>query len=106
MAKLLRFRAWYRDETYNGSTLSDFKALPEDGLVVLVALYDTGRTIFDGGDWYYWTNGRIRYVPSVEWGRDEPRPDIQCLDCVKHGVGVPDDEFERILAEAWGWHGD
>lgn len=104
---MLGFRAWYADSaTYDGSVVDDFKAMPYEGVVVICVRKETGRTILDGGDWYFWRDGDIGYVPSVEWGRDEPRPDVACLDCVKRGVGVPDDVFARTVAEAWAWHGN
>lgn len=96
----MKFRAWYADGTvYRGNSAEDWKALPAEGVVVVVEYEDTGRRIFSGGDWYYLDGGRLAYVPSREWGRDEPRP-VACRDCIKRGVGVPDHVYWATLRAA------
>ena len=99
----MRFRAWYTDAVYDGESVEDWKALPAEGVVWVTLFRDTGRTMFNGGDWYHIVNGELAYVPSREWGQDEPKP-TGCQDCIKRGVGVSDAEFARVMAEAK--HGD
>ena len=97
----MRFRAWYSGgRTFDGRDSEAWKALPADGMVWVTVFRETGRTFYNGGDWYYLDGAELRYVPSRTWGQDEPRPTDVCLACVKRGVGVPDDEFERIQLEA------
>lgn len=101
----MRFRAWYADGSiYDGESAEDWKALPAEGVVYVVELRATGRGMFNGGDWYYIDNGALAYVSSVEWGVDQPKPE-GCADCVKRGVGVTDEEFARIMAEAKAYRG-
>ena len=85
-------------------TVADWKALPAEGVVWVIEFRDTGRGMFNGGDWYYIRDGALAYVPSVEWGVDQPKP-TGCQDCVKRGVRVPDEEFARVMAEAKAHHG-
>lgn len=97
----MRFRAWYASGVvYEGTTVEHWKSMPEEGVQFVVVYRDTGRTVFDGADWYYWANGQIQMVPSVEWGVDQPKP-IGCWSCIKRGTGLPDEEFERMRLEVW-----
>jgi len=95
----MKFRAWYTDAVYDGSSAEDWKALPAEGVVWVNEYRATGVGRFNGGDWYYIDNGALAYVPSREWGKDEPKP-TGCQDCIKRGVGVSDAEFARVMAEA------
>lgn len=95
------WQVWYANgAVYNGTTVDEWKALPEDGVVFVEVIRDTGRTIIDGGDWYYWVNDEILFVPSVEWGVEQPKP-VGCSSCIKRGVGLSDEEFERMRQEVW-----
>lgn len=102
----MNWRAWYTEGRVYTSDETDWLKLPSDGLVWVTVYRDTGKTHYNGGDWYWIEGDRVRYVPSREWGVDEPRPDVACLSCVKRGAGVPDEEFRKIAIEAWGseWH--
>ena len=98
----MRWRAWYTDDReYEGKGVDAFKALPEIGVLVIVEYRDTGRRVLAGGDWYYWQDGQIDYVSSGDWGTWKDRPSVSCLDCVKQGVGVSNDEFEAVYQRAW-----
>ena len=101
MSTLLRWVAYYTDDRVFHSEDTTWQALPSSGLLVVVMIYDTGRTFYNGGDWYIWENGGLRYIPSGEWGTNQPFPDVSCLSCVKEGVGVSDIEFAMVTAKAW-----
>ena len=96
------FTAWYADgNIYHGSSLEEWKALPAEGVVYLVVEKETGRTLINSADWYYWHEGEIKRVRSGPWGTDQPPPAEQpCLDCVKKYGVVSDAEFHRIDVEA------
>lgn len=98
---MLGWRAWYEGERTFSSTSTEFQALPESGVLVLAEYRATGKTIWDGADWYYLEDGAFGYVASKAWGTDEPRPDLQCRSCVKEGVGVSDAEFWEAHRQAW-----
>jgi len=91
-----RWVAFYSETEVYRSEDWTWQALPASGMLVVVLINPTGRTIMAGGDWYFMHEGKYGYVSSKEWGKDEPRPDIACQSCVKYGVGAPDDVFQRI----------
>lgn len=97
----MRFRAWYLSGVYEGEGVEAFKALPPEGVLWITTYPRPGyRNHYNGGDWYKWDGDTLGYIPSGEWGTWQPRPD-GCASCIKKGVGVSDEEFERVKAEAY-----
>lgn len=96
------FKAWYvGKKVYIGNNWDDFKALPESGVIWITVFYPQGRVFYNGGDWYYLQDNKLKYIPSGAWGSWQPRPEVECLSCVKQGVGVSDAEFEIVKELAW-----
>ena len=97
-------RVWYtEDREYDVSGVEDWKALPETGLLWAAIVRDTGVTHYNGGDWYFILSEEILYVPAAPWGQHSPKPRHGCLDCIKRGDGVRDEEFERVGDDAREW---
>ena len=95
-----RWVAYYTDDRVYRSEDWPWQALPSTGVLVVVLINPTGRTVLAGGDWYFKNDGKYGYVASVEWGQHEPPPDIPCQSCVKEGVGAEDDVFNAVYAQA------
>ena len=94
------WRAWYKNATYSSREMS-WTALPATGLVVAVTYVEAGKCIHGGGDWYQLVNGAIAMVPSpAAWGTWALKP-RGCKNCIKQGVGVSDDEYQRLDALAF-----
>jgi hypothetical protein len=99
----MRWRAWYENEIFDSQDVL-WKQLPSTGLQVLIVYEEGGRRVFSGGDWYWIFNGEVGYVSSGEWGTTQPKPEsVSCLSCIKQGTGVADEEFNRIMEEAYGY---
>ena len=97
----MKWKAWYTDNrTYEGSTAEEWKAMPPEGVLYVAVYRDTGVTYYNGGDWYFWEDGGIQKTMAAPWGSHTPRPD-GCLDCMKKGVGVPDEEFWALHRRIW-----
>lgn len=102
----MRFRVWWADGGItDGTTTEAWKSLRPGGVVWVTRFHGTHRAFYSGGDWYYLEDGDLRYVPSGEWGTHQSKPE-GCRDCIKRGVGVSDEMFRRIEAEAWAYHGN
>lgn len=105
MATLLGFRVWYVDgSVVTGMTFEDWKAAPDDGVLVINVYRSDGRTIWTGCDWYQWQPftpyGMSGVYSSEEFdGTDEPKPG-GCQDCIKHGVGVSAELYAEAEAKA------
>ena len=99
-----QWMAWYTGgRVFRGLAVDEWKALPPVGLLWVTVWNAPGeRTFFDGGDWYWWDadRQRFRYLPSGEWGTEQPCPDVSCLSCLKRGAGVSDEEFEFVRRDA------
>lgn len=101
----MRLRVWYTDgrtgqrRVYRVTTVGGWKRLPKTGLLWATLYASTGRTYFNGADWYWLAGEWIERIPSGEWGTWAPRPD-GCVHCIKRGDPVTDEEFARIEAEA------
>ena len=95
---MIGFRCWYADgSTYEGATLVDWKAAP-DGIVQLFK-YGEGFKARYKGDWYFMRDDDLHVVSPTDWGEEwAARPAISCLDCVKKGAAVTDDEYAAIEA--------
>jgi hypothetical protein len=100
-----KWKAWYSDNSVYSSENIDWVDLPDDGMIVAVEYCYVNdqryRNVFTGGDWYYRDNGRIQYVSSKQWGKDEPKPKIDCLSCIKRGGGMGDDAYQDMYNSAW-----
>jgi len=77
-------------------------ALPPTGLVAVTELRPTGRTIYNGGDWYWLHDGAFGYTPSQAWDAWEPAPTFACASCVKQGITVDDEVFADVIERAYG----
>jgi len=101
----MNFLAYYTEERKYSGDFDDWKLMPETGLLIVVRFYAEGRTIYDGGDWYWIENDEIKYVPSGPWGTWKDPPEISCKSCLKQGVGISDQDFndlyQQILAERY-----
>ena len=97
----MKWSAWYSNGTRYDSETTGWVHLPSTGLQILIHYKDSGRTIYSGGDWYYLRDNKFSYVPSGDWGTDQPIPDIPCKSCIKQGTGMRDAEFEAIYKLAW-----
>lgn len=94
------FKAYYADGAVYQGGHSEWVAMPASGVVFVVLHTVTGRTWYNGGDWYWADENGIGYTPSGEWGTDQPKPDIACQSCIKQGVGVSDELFKAISERA------
>lgn len=95
-------RVWYTGgRSYTVHSLEEWKALPAEELLVVIVMHDDGEHSYRvvGGDWYWWEDDQIRKIASGDWGTWKEPPPVDCVECVKKGVGVPDEEF-RLLMEA------
>ena len=101
----MKFRAWYTGgRIFDGTTVEDWKALPDTGVLwVTVFRPDGGRNFYSGGDWYHIVDGGLEYVRAYPWGEHAPKP-RGCLECIKRGDGASDDEFRAIEAQALAYH--
>lgn len=97
----MNWRVWYSDGNVYSSEAHSWASLPSIGIIIVVAYKETGKTVYNGGDWYWMENGEIKYISSGEWGTWKEKPITHCLSCVKQGVGVSDEEFLKIHKEAW-----
>lgn len=96
------WRAWYTEGCVYSSDETEWTQLPSTGLVWITVYRETGRTHYNGGDWYWIEGDEIRYLPSEGWDGWIPRPK-GCLTCIKRGDRVSDEEFFRIQGEASEW---
>ena len=92
----MKWTAYYTEGKVFHSQDTDWSALPEEGVLIVVEYQPGGRRIVDGGDWYWLENGRINYVPSLSWEKEEPKPQVSCSNCVKRGVAMEDDAFYAL----------
>lgn len=97
----MKLRVWYSEgRVYDVTSVDDWKSLPAEGLLWITVFHpDSTRTFYSTGDWYYLEDNKIKYI-SGEWGPWKPRPNILCLDCVKRGIGVNNEEWEKVKSEA------
>ncbi|MEK9767381.1 MAG: hypothetical protein VW683_00555 [Betaproteobacteria bacterium] len=95
------FRAWYTENRiFDGTSVEDWKSLPSEGVLFVSLFYPTGVTFYNGADWYYINDqGNFAHVLSGEWGTEQPAP-VSCIDCIKKGVGVSDEEYANIEQQA------
>lgn len=102
----MHWRAWYTEgRVFNGRTLDHWKVLPEDGVLGVVAFKETGKTVYDGGDWYMFDGTRFAFVPSGPvWGVDAPRPVGWCRQCVKRYGKVSEEEYRQVAREIQAAH--
>lgn len=96
----MMFRAWYDDGQVYAGGIDEWKAMPKRGVVVVVLYRPTGRTLYTSADWYWLEGEQVHRVMSGPWGTDQPKPKGVCLDCLKEGVGVSDETFDMMYAEA------
>jgi len=96
----MQFTAYYTDDRVYKGDYDDWLEMPASGALVIVEHRPTGRGIFNGGDWYFVREGVIGHVRSGPWGTQKPPPEISCKSCVKAGVGVSDEEFQRVSQRA------
>ena len=97
------WRAWYADGREFSSADMCWVDLPASGVLVVIEYKGTGRTVYNGGDWYWLYDGRFGYASSGAWGtwRAAPsREDVPCRSCVKRGVGVSDEAFRAAYDAA------
>lgn len=94
------WRAWYtRGRVFDAHDM-EWRALPADGVIVIVVYHDDWaangvryRTLHDGYD-YYWRD------PGTEAFRSgDIRPDFPA-DLIKEGTEIPDDEFDAVKQRA------
>lgn len=90
------WKVYYTNNRIFESKYVDWIQLPESGVLFVVVYFTAGRKIYSGGDWYYLVNNKFDYVPSGKWGTWKPKPNVSCLSCIKQGVGVSDEEFNKL----------
>lgn len=102
MGPLLGWRAWYADgQIYANEAWQAFRFMPPTGVVVVVCYRNTGKTIYSGGDWYWFEQGgEFKYIPSQGWDGWEELPAGICMSCTKRGDAVPDDVFAKMCDQA------
>lgn len=99
----MRLRVGYTEgRIFDISSAEEWKAMPKSGLLGVMSFSDTGRTFFNGGDWYWLVDEKVRYLSSGAWGSDKPQPG-GCAVCFKQGVGVTDEEWDAFVIEAMSW---
>lgn len=97
MRDVIGWRAWYTNDRIFDSRQVTWSSLPRDGVLGVVVYFSDGfRKIVDGGDWYYLDSD----IPTCtethsDWDQWIDPPDVP-LDELKRGVGVSDEEFDRI----------
>ena len=92
----MKWSAWYSETERYDSETTEWNDLPAEGLQVVIVYRDSGRSIYDGADWYWLHNGELNYAASGEWGSWKDRPMVSCSSCIKQGTRLPDEEFEAI----------
>ena len=112
---MLGYFAWVKDVWLEhglalvGEDYDDWVSVPE-GILGVVVFRETGRTLYDGADWYWYTGSEWGYIASGEWGTQAPFPEhVGCRSCVKAHAVVSDEDMERVQeqmqASRWGQHG-
>ena len=107
--KLIGFKVWLQDGSI--AKADDFSDLPATGIVVLMGYYDQFydvpnnyyyRKVVDGCDWYYFSADDIHGIrSSAKAGEWQPKPQgIHDHTLIKKGVGISDEKFLAIAAEA------
>lgn len=101
----MQWAAWYTGgRFYSSRRGDDWVRLPSTGLLWITQYHPDGtRTMYNGGDWYWWdaAEQKFRYTPSEHWDRHLPPPELSCLSCYKRGDSVSDEEFLRVKDAAW-----
>ncbi len=94
------WRAWYVNAEYSSREMS-WKDLPATGFVVAVIYDSGGKAIRGGGDWYNLVEGDVEVTRSPkDWGTWADKP-VGCSGCIKQGIGVSDEEYQRLDKLAW-----
>lgn len=100
----MKWRVWYAGgRRFEGTTLEDWKALPAEGFLVGIRYgeeYAPGRHYrqkLDQGDWYWYWDRVPTHAAQNSW--NSPPANIE-PEMLKRGVMVPDDEWDRVIAEA------
>ncbi len=97
----MRWFAWYSLTERYDSDSTTWNDLPAEGLQVVVVYRETGRTIYDGADWYWLYGGRMNYLASAsDSGVNRAKPQISCSSCIKRGTRIADDQIAAIQKAA------
>jgi hypothetical protein len=97
----MKWLAFYTEGRVYSSHHTPWTELPDTGVLVVNRYHGTGKTVYSGYDWYWLEDGNIHGVSSGEWGTWQPKPDVSCASCIKQGVGVSDEEFDRVYELMW-----
>jgi hypothetical protein len=101
--KLRRWTALYTQGRRYHSDSHEWRELPAEGCLAVVAFYDNGyKEALLSGDWFYLVRGRLSQTRSVwtgEPGSYAARPPLP-KRATKRGVWVPDAEWAQVEAEA------
>lgn len=101
----MKWAVWYEDGSVYTSDQTSWVDLPPVGVQIVFVYNTTGRTRYSGADWYWYYDGEFGYIPSGDWGTNQPFPsNIKCKSCVKKGTGVEDKHFLKILKSANGYN--
>jgi hypothetical protein len=92
---------------HTGTTHDEWKALPEEGVIVVALVHKPPyKSILTGHDWYVWDGDRWGYVHSpagpISTGTWLPKPEA-CNKCIKRGDATTDDEFHMWDSIALAW---
>lgn len=101
--KVIGWKAWYTNDRQYNSIDHNPKDLPDTGLLFIKEFGDNGRyfRVLDGGDWYYYEDGRWHRVGSDSWDGWVDPPAVKCDKCLKRGDGVSDKMFSEMTELVW-----
>ena len=100
-----RWRAWYTEaRVFDGETFADWQALPEDGLLCVMVLFEDGTSRYAAGNNYYWSTPDLCCAHS-----NDPLAEIEDRypgASVKRGKWTSEAEMKRVHDEAFALAGE